>query len=206
MTKDFYRQKMAFLSNALCHLEMALTDINGAMGHEDRSGDPSSTQVELGPLYDAISTASMAVSMYAAAVRPLAEQERSGPAGGYHLFDSLQVPSRLWDGQTETVDWKVEDQRKTWLAMVIIKLISANPDYFKVAEPGSVLRVGCLINGVPVQLSKLVDEMADDYDRRINREANRIVKERTGKIAEFLSRLEDAVKREFPDLSLDEED
>lgn len=118
-----------------------------------------------------------------------------------------------WDGSKELIDWHDEAQRRTWLSNALITLVVSNDKEYwaKNADRAggknrSAMEVVCTIDGVPVRLTHLVDRLAEDFDRQVRVAARDMVKGSFRKVEDMLHRMEQAMRSEFPELNLDEDE
>ena len=129
--------------------------------------------------------------------------------------EKLPIP---FDGQKETIDWRVENERKTWLAHILIQLICSNDKEYwawhrdrimslPAGHPGlTTMEVELKLDGVPVRLSHVVDRLGEDFENVVRRAAKELVRDKFSKIENMLTRVERAFKDEFPELNWGEDE
>lgn len=113
--------------------------------------------------------------------------------------------------EPEVIDWSDENRRHTWLAHALIMLISENEEvsnrYWKTRneppEKGKMV-VECKVDGVDVSLRHVLDRLGQEFDHQVELAAKKKLREKFGKIGDFLRRLESSMRAEFSELDLDE--
>ena len=128
-----------------------------------------------------------------------------------------QLPRPAPDEPTpEIVDWRDEHGRGTWLANMLIMLVTTidrQVVYYDHIKKRNTLRpelagkmlVSCSIDGFPVSIRWVADRLADDFDRQVKRAAADLVRRKFAQIEEILSKTERAFRDQFPEIDWDHE-